>query len=1037
MLILGLDIGTTSIGWSLIEDHGESGKIIASGSRIFPEGVDRDQQGGEQSKTQTRREKRGMRRQIARRARRKHQLRELLVNTGLLPTSPEALDDLIGMNPYPLRRRGLDERLDLHEFGRTLLHLNQRRGFKSNRKTDKARAKEEKGMLAEINDLAARIEQTQCRTLGEYLAKLSDGDVAPIDGSSERIRNRHTRRDMYEHEFDVLWKAQANYHPDVLTQEFKAQVERIIFFQRDLYWPKSVIGRCDLEPRLKRCPVADRIAQRFRIVQEINNLKIIDRSTGEERRLTPDERAIVLAELSKSKERTFDQLRKKLGFSDVVRFNFEADDGGGRSKLKGHLTDCALAKKQTKKSEGVLGNDYWDLDERSRDRIVAILIDEDSEERALELLQTRCGLTAEQAQRALGANIPDGYSSLSKHAIRRLLPHLERGLFMMGNDPSDSALHAAGYLRPDEREVNREDFLSDSPDLPNPIVRRALVEVRKVVNGVIRTYCKGRLDDGKPPFDSIRVELAREAKKGLAQRTEIRFDNAKRRREREVAKAEIEEAGDKATRSKIQAYLLWQEQRRECIYTGRCISLTQLLSDAVDVDHILPRWRSLDDSMMNKVVAFREANAEKGNKTPREWLESEKGRYDEVLLRAKRLPYPKYRRFVQEDVELDHFVARQLTDTAYISRCVSQYLRRLGAEMVMPRGSMTAELRRRWKLNNILSDDGEKTRADHRHHAVDALAIALTDRKRLHALANNRGKLEMPWPDLRDQAERSILGINVSHRVLRRLSGALHEETFYGPTQKDPQDAEVKPGSVGNGIDRRHATGWTEDAGTFARRKPVEEIKNAKHLEKVRDPALQRVLATHLQSQGVDAYAPGAYPKDAFKGEHAPMMPSGVPIRKVRMLENKTTLVPASERRAFQWVQPGNNHHIVYREQQTKKGIVWNADVITMWEATIRGRTEKLPLVDQTPETEDGRFVMSLAIGELFEIDGEDGKRLLCVVRKMAQGNSYLYYKLHIDARTAGELKPENLYLSPKAMQQRKARKVTVDPVGRIRWAGD
>lgn len=1038
--VLGLDIGSTSIGWSLIEDRGDTGEILASGVRIFPEGVDRDQQGGEQSKSQSRREARGARRQHARRARRKRKLIEYLKSSGLLPTDEHGFEEVVGMNPYPLRARGLDRPLKAHEIGRVLMHLNQRRGFRSNRKTDKAKPNETKGMLAEISALAERIEETGCRTLGEYLHKLGTGVTEPGEGEPPTIRNRHTRRDMYEEEFARLIDAQQAHHPDLLTEEVVQRLHRLIFFQRDMYWPMSMVGACDLERRAKRCPVADRDAQCFRIFQEVNNLKLIDRSTGEERRLSNEERAIIIAELSVKKDRTFDQIRKKLGFNAEIRFNLERDDGSGRSKLQGHITDATLAAK------GGLGKGYWQLADAIKDRIVRILIEEDQEERAISRLVEGCELTHEDAERLCGLHLPDGYASYSKRAIKRLLPHLEEGKFLMGNDEDDSALHAAGYLRPDQRVVDQKAMLDAPPDLPNPIVRQALFEVRKVVNGLIREHCKDRTEGSEIPFDRIHVELAREAKNSFEQRREIRFENAKRRKMREHAAAEIEQHGIKPTRNTINKYLLWDEQDRICVYSGRSISIRQMLSDATDIDHILPRWRSLDDSMMNKVVVFREENKAKADQTPHEWLATAPDRYDEVLLRAKKLPYPKYRRFIQKEVEQDQFVARQLKDTQYISRKVTEYLNCLGAKMVMPRGAITAELRRQWHLNNILSDDGEKTRADHRHHAVDAITIALINQGRIQRFAKNRGEGELsPWDDLRDQADRSIQAINVSHRVQRRLSGALHEDTLFGPTQKiaekDPGQL-IPPGSVGNGINRLHAKGWTEDAGTFVRRKPVSEIKNAKHLGKVRDSGVQEALKAHLMALGTDPDAKGAYPKGCFEGENAPTMPSGVPIKRVRMLENKSTLRRVSDRRSFHYAQPGNNHHITYRETTDARGnTVWMGEVTTMWDAALRGRTKvngkALPLVDQS-DNELSRFVMSLSIGELFEIDDPKSGlgRILCVVRKI-DGTGRLHYKLHSDARRADELKPLNLYISPKNMQKCRARKVTVTPVGEIRWAND
>lgn len=1041
MRTLGLDIGTTSIGWAVLEDAGKSGTIIASGVRIFPEGVDRDQQGGEQSKTQSRRESRGARRQHARRARRKRFLIRYLQSIGLLPTDESKLEEVIGINPYPLRATALDEQLTPFEIGRVLIHLNQRRGFLSNRKTDKAKPSETKGMLAEISALAGRIEETGCRTLGEYLHKIGTGEIELAEDEPEGIRNRHTQRDMYKHEFDTVFKKQRLFYPELLNDDVHDRIHRLIFFQRKMYWPKSVIGRCDLERRLKRCPVADRAAQRFRIVQEVNNLKVVDRLTGEERRLSPEERTITIDYLSTAKSRSFDQIRKKLKFTEEIRFNFEKDDGGGRDKLQGHLTDASLANKS------ILGKAYWELEDRIKDRIVRILIEEDREEIAISALINECGLDHEEAERASGAHLPDNYTNHSKYVIKKLLPYLEEGKFYMGNDASDSALHAAGYLRPDEQVIDQQSLLPESPDLPNPIVRQALVEVRKTVNAIIREHCKDRIQNDERPFDRIHVELARETKNSFEKRKEIRFENVKRRKLRESAGNEIANAGDKVTRNKINKYLLWKEQNRTCVYSGKSISFEQMLSDATDVDHILPRWRSLDDSMGNKVVVFREENAAKGDKTPFEWLaDADPEKYDEVCFRAWKLGNSKYRRFTQKELELNQFVARQLVDTQYISRCVTQYLQCLGAQMVMPRGSMTAELRRRWELNNILSDSGEKTRADHRHHAVDAITIALITQGRIQHFAKSRGDGQLcPWPDLREQAERSVKDIKVSHRVLRRLSGALHEDTFYGPTQKfegSNPDHCIPPGSVGHSINRLHAKDWTEDSGTFVRRKAVAEIKNAKHLTKVRDKGIREILANHLRVLDIDPFAKAAYPKGCFEGDNAPTMPSGVPIKRVRLLENKSTLRQVSRRREFHFTQPGNNHHITYRETIDKKGNpTWIGEVTTMWDAAVRGRTKvngkSLPLVDQS-DTKAGKFVMSLSIGELFEIEDPKGElgRILCVVRKIDQ-TGRLHYKQHTDARASGDLTPLNLYVSPKQMHENNTRKVTVTPVGQIRWAND
>ncbi|MCH7687879.1 MAG: type II CRISPR RNA-guided endonuclease Cas9, partial [Planctomycetes bacterium] len=126
-ITLGLDLGPNSIGWSLVEFTGDDeGRIVDIGARIFPEGIGNFDTGKEHSRNEDRRIARGMRRQIARRSRRKWALREALIAVGLFPTNAAAQETLLQQNPYELRARSLDEKLSPHQIGRVLLHLNQR-----------------------------------------------------------------------------------------------------------------------------------------------------------------------------------------------------------------------------------------------------------------------------------------------------------------------------------------------------------------------------------------------------------------------------------------------------------------------------------------------------------------------------------------------------------------------------------------------------------------------------------------------------------------------------------------------------------------------------------------------------------------------------------------------------------------------------------------------------------------------------------------------------------------------------------------------
>ncbi len=1031
---LGLDIGPTSVGWCLLEvdDDAGSGRILAAGSRIFPEGVDRTQQGGEKSKNQARRIARSMRRQIRRRRARRDALIRLFKEVGLLPTDQAALEALLAANPYPLRARAASEAISAHELGRVFLHLTKRRGFRSSRK---GAAKQDKGMLAEISHLQRQIPDDQ--TLGQFLNdRLAGFDrreriVEPTDKERaagqlrDTVRNLHTRRSMYIEEFERIWEVQKPHHPAILTDELRTTlynpasndtwaVRGLIFGQRNMYWPKAAIGRCELNPKERRCPRAARIAQRFRILQEVNNLRIIDTRTGETSSLTPDQRSAAIESLCTKDRRTFDELRKACDLGDHIRFNLEAED---RKSLKGHETDTAL--------RAALGKKRWkSIDEPLRDAIAEILITEDDPDRAAARL-AELGLSAEECEAVVAVNLPEGYAAYGRTAITRLIPPLEQGLRMMGNDPRDSALHAAGFLRPDEREVRVCAFLPAAPALTNPIVRAGMTEVRKVVNTILRDLCdappqRGGLTGGRRP-DRIHVELAREAKKSLEQRARIRKEQSDRRKAKAAADAEIIALNQRPTRDLREKYLLWIEQNRRCVYTGDPISVAQMLSDATEVDHILPRWQSLDNSMMNKILCFREDNEAKGDRTPRAWLEREQpDRWKRVLSLARNLLKPKFERFLRETAELDDFVARQLNDTAYISRSVAGYLKQLGIRVEIGRGGITSELGRAWGLHGILSEEGTKTRDDHRHHAVDAAVIALTDPRRLQQYARSRGRdVPPPWPTIRNDLASLIAGVIVSHRPLRKIRGELHDATFYGATQKreDAVSAETRP----------WAKEWIEAEGAAVRRKCVSDITKAAEFEKVRYKTIRGILEQHVRSR-CGGEIPAELPKGIFAGANEPRMPSGVPIRRVRMVE-RSRFEPVSACRTHQLIRPGSNHHIVYARISGGRLV---ARVTNMKEAARRARSGQS--IVQLPEEPTAEMACTLCLRDSFRLDEASqakhkGLFIVQEITEKTKGGPIVRYRLHCDASmTAGRSPPE---LSVKQMSELGLHRVEVDAIGR------
>ena len=352
------------------------------------------------------------------------------------------------------------------------------------------------------------------------------------------------------------------------------------------------------------------------MLQEVNNLRVLDACTGEERELTGDERRILITYLSTAKKRSFDDIRKKLKFLEGYRFNFERAE---RKGLQGIETEAILGAKKC------FGKNWFGLPEELKNEVVRKYLGKDTrghvdEDEFVRFVTGKCNVDEETALRVLESNLPEGFMNFSLKAIEKLLPHLEEGLPLMADDDTPSAMREAGYLRPDQRERRTRKFLPQPPDVTNPIVRQSMREVRKVVNSIIREH-------GKPA--RIHIELAREAKGSQQQRKDYLLQNKKREEERKKAAERIEELGHAPTRDAVDRYLLWKEQQETCIYSGRPISCAQLFAGEIDVDHILPRQRSLDNSMANKAVCFRSANADKGDRTPYEWLaETDAERYD-------------------------------------------------------------------------------------------------------------------------------------------------------------------------------------------------------------------------------------------------------------------------------------------------------------------------------------------------------------------------------------------------------------------------
>lgn len=1042
---LGLDVGTNSLGWGLVSNaaDGHATSLVDAGVRIFQEAVDAKTR---EPKNKARQRARAARRILARRKQRKSKLRNLLMRHGLLPQElaghpqPEVLlnaldrtDGIANGNPYLLRRKGLDEALTPHQFGRVLMHLCARRGFQSNRKSlfvgvianevadlnDAAerieevtgsvgkKDEEDLGVIKrEIAGLRAEISVRCCRSLGEYLALL--WQEHPL----QRLRARHTDRQMFKDEFELLWTSQTKHH-SVLTDALKAEIHEIIFWQRPLKSQKGKVGVCSLEPLRRRAMKARLEVQEYLLRQDLVHLELLNVETRRYERLSLDQQNKLFEILQSQKSLSWTQAKKAIGVTQTQTAKFNTEVPGGKKQLAGNRVVCSLREALP---------DRWESYSRDQQfALVEDLLTMSDKGALLKRLQGHWALPRDAAYRLATLELPLGYVNLSVKAINKLLPELRKGLIY------SEARTAAGYgfeVRADKALP----LLPNPPDVRNPVVMKALHEVRKVVNAVIKTY-------GKPHV--IRVEMARDVTlsgEKLARAEKQNKDNEKLNREAEEKYSEVFPTGQARREDKIK-YRLWKECGGVCPYTGKSIGMTSLFTSGQwDIEHILPYSRTLDDSYMNKTLCEAEFNrTRKKGQTP--WEIFGEGEQDsawkDVLQRIKSLPLSKQRKFTQKELgPIDDFIARQLNDTRHIAVAVKNYLGRLGVDVQFTKGGMTSDLRHWWGLNGMLSEDDHKNRGDHRHHALDAITIALTTRsiyRKLHENAVRREQtrsaerirydIPPPWPELRADIETCLARMIVSHVPIRKLSGALHEDTAYGLI---------------------HPSGEP----LYVVRKPLNGMFDSKQAEKIVDPAIRRRVQARLAAHGGDA-------KKAFANLEADPLylnpDKGVVIRKVRIAATKVgpeSAFALKDRRGVEYkhLKYGNNSHveIVENIQSGKR----EGRYVTTKDAAYRARVLKQPVVrrEHGPEW---RFVMSLSVNDLVELDAEYGRDIYRI-QIVAATNETVWLRHHVASKSDAtepsmiltgrgpQMVRPRLIKSANSLAGIKAIKVCVDPLGRI-----
>ena len=821
-IVLGLDLGITSIGWALVktdEKNIKNNEIIDSGVRIFT--IAEHPKDGK-SLALPRREARGARRTTKRKAQKLRAVKRLLIKNKII--TQDELDNLFIGNRgqkdvWELRREALYKELNNKELSRIMIHLAKHRGYFSNRKSEAPSDSEGKAVLSGIGHNKKVLSESKYLTVGEYISTKSKKRNGK-DSEGKLNYENSVARSMLIDEINSIFKKQKDFGSKLVNDEFLETYRVIAFEQRPLKSVADMVASCPFELDEKRASKSSYTFEYFRALQKLKNLRVINED-GYEMPLIFEQIQQIVREAKKTKNFTYKSFKKL--FAQYKDMNIKGlvyhDHKTGEIKDPENVKFLDFsAYQKIKKTIQNADSLYWDKIENNSDildAIATILTTEKNDKESIKQLQ---GIVeSEKVCDALVSLSFSQFGHLSNKALKNIIPFLESG------DDYDKACDRAGYDFKAIFKGNKTSFLppltsQENLEMTNPVVKRAVAQMRLVFNAIARKHGK---------LDAVHVEFTRDIKNSHDDRKKIEKAQGEFRDTKEKAREQaIDKLGKEPNAKELLKFRLWEEQGGHCIYSGNYINPHTLADPyATEVDHILPYSRSLDDSLNNKVLCLTKENQNKGNKTPKEYIDASV--WDEFVIRIeglknlKRAKKDRLKKVNFDESSEIAFKERNKVDTSYISKFVKNYIEshiefkesKMKRHVFTMNGMLTAQLRYKWGI-------GDKNRDNHLHHAEDAIILAFSTQSMVQALSTVSAKREgfsykkkeekskslrfiTPIDEFHKKVQESLADIFVSHMPRRKIGGAAHKDTIYSKKIKNKGVVEINGGLAENGEVKR------------------------------------------------------------------------------------------------------------------------------------------------------------------------------------------------------------------------------------------